>query len=268
MVALDGEGRAEGTLPVVTALARRSLAEVVLVSVRDAGTDPEAARIAARLAAEGVNARTETLPARDGSVADVIVEAARDWPADLVALGSHGRGDAAGLLLGSVGHRVASDVECPVLLVHDGRPEAWPRPIRRLLVAVDGSEGAQAAIETARCVALEHSAAILVVHAPRHDDPAGRRSASELLDAAALRLGRTGCTLEVLTGPGPVAARLAASAERWNADLVVLGSRRLTDLGGLLVGSVAHGLVKRTHRPVLLAAHVRPAGRPKRKPTA
>lgn len=50
-----------------------------------------------------------------------------------------------------------------------------------------------------------------------------------------------------------MAARLAAAAERWNADLIVVGSRRPTDLGGLVLGSVGHELVRRTYRPVLLA---------------
>lgn len=275
LVALDRQGRAERALPVVIALARRSLAEVVVLCVRDAETDQEpagptaeaAAAIAERLEAEGVRARAEVLSTHGRRPAGVIVDAARRLRADLVALGSHGRGDLSGLLVGSVGHRVAAHLDCPILLVHDGRRESGMRPIRRLLVAVGDSEEAMGAVETAACLAREHGAAVLVVHAleresvNRHGDAAAQEAGGALLDRATRRLDEPGRTVEaqLLPGPGPVADRLAGAAERWDADLVVLGSRRLTDLGGLLLGSVAHALVRRTHRPVLLAERVRTA---------
>jgi nucleotide-binding universal stress UspA family protein len=36
-----------------------------------------------------------------------------------------------------------------------------------------------------------------------------------------------------------------------------MGSRRLTDLGGLIVGSIAQGVIRQTARPVLLAERPR-----------
>lgn len=50
-----------------------------------------------------------------GVPADVLVEAARD--ADLLVVGSRGRGGFAGLLLGSVSQRCAERVSCPVVVV-------------------------------------------------------------------------------------------------------------------------------------------------------
>ena len=46
-----------------------------------------------------------------------IVEAARDWPADLVVIGSHGRDGVGRILLGSVAEGVARHAPCPVLVV-------------------------------------------------------------------------------------------------------------------------------------------------------
>ena len=52
-----------------------------------------------------------------GKPATKIVEAAKSWPADLIVIGSHGRGGVARLLLGSVAEAVVRQASCPVLVV-------------------------------------------------------------------------------------------------------------------------------------------------------
>jgi nucleotide-binding universal stress UspA family protein len=52
-----------------------------------------------------------------GKPAIEIVKAAGDWPADLVVIGSHGRGGVKRLLLGSVAEAVMRHAACPVLVV-------------------------------------------------------------------------------------------------------------------------------------------------------
>jgi len=52
-----------------------------------------------------------------GKTATEIVKAAKDWPADLIVIGSHGRGGINRLLLGSVAEAVMRQAECPVLVV-------------------------------------------------------------------------------------------------------------------------------------------------------
>ena len=46
-----------------------------------------------------------------------IVDAAKDWPADLIVVGSHGRGGVRRALLGSVADGVVRHAPCPVLVV-------------------------------------------------------------------------------------------------------------------------------------------------------
>ena len=46
-----------------------------------------------------------------------IVKAAKEWPADLIVIGSHGRGGVERLLLGSVAEAVTRRASCPVLVV-------------------------------------------------------------------------------------------------------------------------------------------------------
>ena len=52
-----------------------------------------------------------------GTPASKIIEVAKEWPADLVVMGSHGRGKIEGLLLGSVSQAVLHHAPCPVLVV-------------------------------------------------------------------------------------------------------------------------------------------------------
>jgi nucleotide-binding universal stress UspA family protein len=52
-----------------------------------------------------------------GSPADEIVRAAREWPTDLIIIGSHGRGFLQRALLGSVAEAVTRHAPCPVLVV-------------------------------------------------------------------------------------------------------------------------------------------------------
>ncbi len=53
----------------------------------------------------------------EGRAADVLVEASRG--ADLLAVGSRGRGEVAGLVLGSVSEHCATHAHSPVLVVRD-----------------------------------------------------------------------------------------------------------------------------------------------------
>jgi nucleotide-binding universal stress UspA family protein len=56
----------------------------------------------------------------DGPAADEIVQAAKTWEADMVVMGTRGRGRVAQFLLGSVADAVIRHATCPVLTVgHD-----------------------------------------------------------------------------------------------------------------------------------------------------
>ncbi|MDR3442956.1 MAG: universal stress protein [Legionella sp.] len=52
-----------------------------------------------------------------GRVAEVIVEAAKEWPADLLIIGTHGRRGFSRLFLGSVAESVMRIATIPVLLI-------------------------------------------------------------------------------------------------------------------------------------------------------
>jgi nucleotide-binding universal stress UspA family protein len=66
-----------------------------------------------------------TVLLHEGRPAAAIVDAAEAWPADLVVVGTRGRGAIASLILGSVSQHVLSHAQCSVLVV---RPLAAPSP--------------------------------------------------------------------------------------------------------------------------------------------
>ena len=77
-----------------------------------AGTAAEA--LQRSLEGKGVRVTSEVLT---GSASRLIVEEAEKWGADLIVVGSHGRGFWGRLLLGSVSQAVASHAKCSVEIV-------------------------------------------------------------------------------------------------------------------------------------------------------
>ncbi len=59
-----------------------------------------------------------------GTPAAEIIRHAAHWKADLIVVGSHGRGTMGRLLLGSVAQKVLHEAQCPVMVVPHRRPVA------------------------------------------------------------------------------------------------------------------------------------------------
>lgn len=53
----------------------------------------------------------------NGAPAAEIVKTAKEWPADIVVMGGHGRAGMERVLLGSVAETVVRQAPCPVLIV-------------------------------------------------------------------------------------------------------------------------------------------------------
>ncbi|WP_269532200.1 universal stress protein [Chitinimonas sp. BJYL2] len=70
----------------------------------------------ALLAENGVETETVLLEIWGGSTATTLIEAARDWPADIIVMGSHGWTGLDHLLLGSVAEGVIRHAPVPVLI--------------------------------------------------------------------------------------------------------------------------------------------------------
>ena len=142
---------------------------------------------------------------------------------------------------------------------------------KRVLVAVDGSSTSTLALREAIKLAKEQQSIVRLVHVvdlsttymdvetpwPRDEiQRAYREEGRKILKKAETAARRAGIQfdsklLEVDYG-GRITEAISDQAERWPADLIVIGTHGRRGVSHLLLGSVAEGVVRVATKPVLL----------------
>jgi nucleotide-binding universal stress UspA family protein len=189
---------------------------------------------------------------------------------DLLVVGTRGHGDLLGSVLGSVATAATVHAPCPVVVVRGDRVTA-PGPAHPVVVGVDGSEPATAALLTAARVAARSGAPMRIVCAVRPAavdawtraywqavnpglDPvdAAVRAAEEVVARARALVRREfpSVTTHAVVAEGRPAAVLLAHGR--DAALLVVGARGRGSVAGLFLGSVSHAVVHGADRPVLV----------------
>ena len=196
-----------------------------------------------------------------GAPSAVMLEASE--AADLIVIGSRGRGGFAGLLLGSVGAQVAAHAACPVAVIRQLPPDSG----RSVVVGIDGSPAAEAALAFAFDEASHHGWSVVAVHAwdvPAYDlliVPNGPVPIP-LADVADDEVRLTAEALagfrdeypdvdveERLVRRPPVQALVEAST---GAAMVVVGTHGHGPAMGAILGSVSNGLLHKATVPVVV----------------
>jgi len=132
----------------------------------------------------------------------------------------------------------------------------------KILVAVDGSEGARKALELAAGLGKRTNAELLVLHV--REVEVGKFSgameppqeARDLVNEVVAELADEGLVVkgQIRGAPfGRAAKEIVEEAEEAGCDAIVMGSRGLSDWAAILVGSVAHKVVSHAHCPVVIA---------------
>lgn len=154
---------------------------------------------------------------------------------------------------------------------------------RRILVAVDGSDSADKAIDWAIYLARPAEAKItaVIVLPPKHPihgttlpavNPRSAQlwsdliqeeevAAHSILEDARERCRRAGVQVDARLERGPIVKTIARTAQDRDCDLVVVGSHGRRGLERLLLGSVAEGVRDHVHTSVLIARNHPPAQR-------
>jgi nucleotide-binding universal stress UspA family protein len=130
-----------------------------------------------------------------------------------------------------------------------------------ILLAVDESEHSVKAAELTTHLAPRFDGEVIVLHVhetlPARGVPVDiRLDEVEVADATATKLKDQGVSArpeEAKAYHGLVANRIVSTARENGADLIVMGSRGLSDIAGMFLGSVAHKVLHLAECPVLIA---------------
>lgn len=132
----------------------------------------------------------------------------------------------------------------------------------KVLLAVDASYHSRRAIPLASEIAKNSGGEVVVLHVREHVTGKGVwenetiSEATELVEGVKAELVKKGVTASAQVAralQGRAAAEICDLADRIGAGLIVMGSRGVSDLSGLVFGSVTHKVLHLSRCPVLLA---------------
>jgi nucleotide-binding universal stress UspA family protein len=153
-----------------------------------------------------------------GHPAERIVALAREMGAHLIVLGSHGEGGVTAWNLGSTVQQVLAVARGSVFVAHSSSVASAVVVPKRILVPLDGSLRAESVLPSTARMAAACGAEVLLVHVVQE------LPATEVLRAPE--------TLEIARN---LAARLAASAQKYLENLRARLAREVTDIRTLVV---------------------------------
>lgn len=207
-----------------------------------------------------------------GSPARAVIRRAREWKADLIVVGSHGRTGINRFMLGSVSQKVANEAPCSVRVAR-GRMWKHGAPVR-ILIGLDGSAAAERAVEEVaqrvwmmgsevRLVVAQDSAKLsfdnqMLPTSGIHEHGTGQNGKTsgqgesawvrEFVARATDRLRRVELVVSEAIEEGDPKQAIVAGAEEWGADAIFIGAGAADDFyDNILLGSVATAVVARAH---------------------
>ncbi len=291
VVPLDGSGLAEIALPYVRELTRRLELETILLNVCPTQQREFAAvhrdyidKVVTRVKGQmGTKGRSRSVPLQGkirgrvlvGEPAERILRYASDNGIDLILMATHGESGTRRWAMGSVVDRVLRAAKVPVLLVRTEMREEivydqWPR--RSILVPLDGSALAEAAVPHAEQLARQKSAepvdvVLISVCEPRlapsfypfdaplegDEDLVRRRLESEnYLSAIAGRLKAAGIGTRALVLEGKPADQIIDYANSNRFNVIVMTTHGHSGTGRWTYGSVAEKVLLGASSPILI----------------
>ncbi|MEX1183284.1 MAG: universal stress protein [Gemmatimonadota bacterium] len=297
MVPLDGSAFAEQALPLAVAIARRTGAQLHVITVRasypietelNEGNNyvrEVAAQIQSQLPepiiAQAITNELAALhyhPPESSLVSTILASHAEEQQIDLILMTTHGRGGLQRSWLGSVTDSLTRTASCPLLVA---RPTEQPfslaapadRGLNHILIPLDGSPAAEQAISEARQLGDPFDAryTLLRVISPlaqltvgtdlypiEYTAPRSRKAAVQYLDTVAARLRHEGLAVDTrVVEDTSPAPAILSYASAHAADLIALTTTGVGGIRRFLLGSVADKLVRSGNVPTLLCT-VRP----------
>ena len=269
MVALKERREAERLMAVAAHLAEPAT-EILMVHIVEVGlphtradADGMVENAVELLRARGLVGKGLVEVMAAGTVAERLAKLAHASEAEVVVMGSRGLGRLGGLFGRSVSHALLADLGLPVLIV-PANALVPSDGFRRVLAAVRSEDELGAAVAAIHL--LRPPVEVMAVHVPRlvaaHSRSAQSSAFIEVPEVSGVVLTETRRRLHAagiraatrtLARSDGVAASITGKARSWNADVIVLGSRRIHDWEALIAGSTSHDILHLSDRPVLIS---------------
>jgi nucleotide-binding universal stress UspA family protein len=305
LIAYDGSQGADDALDDLPRAGLPPLAEALVVSVAEvfapptgpteaAGPVPPAVRQAWAEATQAIEAararalqgcaRVQALfpgwqvraEASADSPAWGVIKQADTWYPDLIVVGSHGRSTLGRLVLGGVSQTLVTEARCSVRVArrHD---RAGAAPVR-LVIGVDGSPNAKAAVDALAARVWPPGSAVYVVAVrdarlstalaptpPLLEEWVGANPVEtqtwvhHMVETLGQPLQAAGLAVSSDVKEGDPKRVLPDIAAQWEADCLVVGARGLSRIQRFLLGSVSAAVAARAHCSVEV---IRPPHKP------
>jgi nucleotide-binding universal stress UspA family protein len=231
------------------------------------------------LGEQGIQASYELI---QGIPAEVILNYAAKKLPDLIVVGAKGLRATLGILLGGVAQQVVEYACCPVLVIR-----APYRKLSHVLIVTDGSEHSRRAVEYAATFPFLSGTYFHLLHVlppsptlstdtlarvwsysnytvdlpvftypeDEEDAEAIRKAGQVILEQAHQILVSHGIAAKNVLLRGDAATEILQYAENHQIDLIIVGSRGLSQVQSWLLGSVSRKLVHYSGCSVLLVKH-------------
>jgi nucleotide-binding universal stress UspA family protein len=195
-----------------------------------------------------------------GSPGSEIITMADEWRPDLIVVGPRGRTALGRMFFGSISQKVVNEARCSVRVARGRIVE--PDVPARIIVGVDGSEEADAAVEEIASRDWPDGSEVRVVNSawtiPSASDPGTAVNLAEwiaqeterlnkVVEGAADKLGSAGLKVSIVVKEQEPKALLCSEAEELMADCIFVGARGMGRLERFLIGSVSSGVAARAH---------------------
>ena len=222
-----------------------------------------------RLALEKDGVKTETSietivnTITQGDITLTILEKADMEHVSLIMMGARGKNTIQNILLGSVSASVIRHAKAPVLLMrfrpgtHD--TEARRHLFSRVLVPVDFSEPSRYALALLKDIPVTGRVILLHVVDKGESEAEIQAAVGEARERLAMMqkdLATAGIDAEVSVHVGYPPDEINATAERSDVTLIIIspqGEGWTRELRALFIGSTTNAVIRRAHRPVLVA---------------
>lgn len=210
-----------------------------------------------------------TFLAEEGRAHPAIIDRADAIHADLLVVGTHGRGGFNRLFLGSVAEKVVRTASCPVLTVPPSisRPAATEVVFKNILCPIDFSPSSGEAFRYALDLGRQAGGSVTILHAleymdeeepGEHVDAGIRQYRQHVIDHARQRLhalatepSQTWCAINEVVAIDRAYKAILLRASAHDVDLIVMGAQGRGGAELMLYGSNTQHVVRAAPCPVL-----------------